>query len=215
MTTDTGSARRTALVVVDAQHDFTEGWQLPVDGGRAVCHDIAEVLRTGGGRFDAVFATYDWHPDDAPFHFVADGEAPDFVDRWPRHCVAGTEGAENPAELDDALDAVGAIRVYKGQRSAAFSGFEAHAAPDGSGASLAELLDDAAITDVVVCGLALDFCVRATALDAVGWAGGRDRTVTVRRDLTAAVDASRTEAVIDELTAAGIGVTGPAADPGS
>ncbi len=215
MTTDTGTIRRTALVVVDAQHDFTEGWALPVEGGWNVCHRIAELLHTAGSQFDAVYATYDWHPDDAPFHFVAEGETPDFEDMWPRHCVAGTDGAANPADLDRALDDLGAVRVFKGQQAPAFSGFEAHAAEDGSGPSLADLLDDAAITDVVICGLALDFCVRSTALDAAEWARDRGRTVTVRRDLTAPVHPSRTKAVVDELAAAGIEVTGRSAAAGS
>ena len=208
------SDRRTALLVVDAQHDFTEGWALPVAGGRDVCQRIAELLVDDGVAVDAVYATYDWHPEHAPFHFAAEGETPDFADSWPPHCVAGTEGAANPADLDHALDEVGAVRVYKGQQAPAFSGFEARAGTDGSGPDLAELLDEAGIADVVICGLALDFCVRATALDAAAWARDRDRTVTVRRDLTAPVDPTRADAVVDELVAAGIEVTGRAVTTG-
>lgn len=198
----TTNDRTRALVVVDAQHDFTEGWALPVDGGHAVCERIAAELRDGAGRYDAIFATYDWHPQDAPFHFVADGTEPDFVEMWPRHCVAGTDGARNPDVLDRALDDVGATRLYKGQAAAAFSGFEGHTNRDGSGAGLAQLLDDAGVDEVVVSGLALDFCVRATTADALDWAGNH-RSVTVRRDLTAPVDPANADHVIAELTEAG------------
>lgn len=211
-TTEPTTDRRAALVVVDAQHDFTEGWALPVEGGTAVCQRIADLLDAEGGSFATVFATYCWHPTEAPFHFVAEGQEPDFEAMWPRHCVAGTDGAENPPVLDAALDAVGATRVYKGQTSPGYSGFEAHANQDGSGPGLSELLDDAGITDVVVVGLALDFCVRATAADAARWAdaGSGERTVTVRRDLTAAVDPSCADDVVDELRRAGVGFTGQA-----
>lgn len=207
-TTTNTTPRRTALVVVDAQHDFTEGWALPVTGGRAVCERIAELLGSGDSGFDAVFATYCWHPTDAPFHFVADGDAADFDATWPPHCIAGSEGAQNPPSLDTALDAVGATRVYKGQNSPGYSGFEAHAEQDGSGQSLGDLLEEAAITDLAVCGLALDFCVKATAEDGARWARDGDRTVTVRRDLTAAVDPSSTDAVIAALGDAGVGFAG-------
>lgn len=207
MSTEPRNPRR-ALVVVDAQHDFTEGWALPVEGGTAVCERIAALLDAEADRFDAVFSTYDWHPHDAPFHFAADGTDPDFVEMWPRHCVAGTEGAVNPPALAAALDRAGATRVYKGQHAPAYSGFEGHAGEDGSGASLAELLEGAGVDEVVIGGLALDFCVRATALDALRWAGP-DRTVTVRLDLTEPVDPDSTERVVAELAAAGARIEDP------
>lgn len=202
MTTDT----HRALIVVDAQQDFTERGSLPVEGGVAVCERLADLV-SGTEDFDAVYSTYDWHPQDAPFHFAAEGTEPDFVEMWPPHCVAGTEGAENPPVLDRALDEAGATRVYKGQEAPAYSGFEGHAGQDGSGPSLAKLLDREGIDEVVIGGLALDFCVRATTLDALRWAGD-DRTVTVRLDLTEAVDPGNADAVIAELRDAGAQVEG-------
>ena len=196
-----------ALIVVDAQHDFTEGWALPVEGGTAVCERIAELVTADDPRFDVVFSTYDWHPHEAPFHFAAEGTEPDFAELWPRHCVAGTEGAENPPVLDAALDRVGATRVYKGQQAPAYSGFEGHEGEDGAGPSLAELLDAAGVDEVVIGGLALDFCVRATTLDALRWAGPH-RTVTLRLDLTEPVDPAATDAVVAELSEAGAHIEG-------
>lgn len=208
------TTRRQALLVVDAQYDFTEEGSLPVDGGLAVCDRLVDEVRSGD--HDVVVATYDWHPADAPFHFAAEGTEPDFADTWPPHCVAGSKGATNPPALADALDDAGARRVYKGQHAAAFSGFEGHEAPDGSGASLAELLEREGVTDVVIGGLALEFCVAATTRDALSWAAERPgRRVVVRRELTEPVVPAAADAVLTELSDLGARIEGTGIDGGA
>lgn len=190
-----------ALIIVDVQNDFCEGGALPVEGGAALAAEISEYVDAHHGQFDHVVATQDWHIDPGA-HF---SEQPDFVDSWPPHCVAGTRGAELHPDLDTEY-----IQAYfrKGQYTAAYSGFEGLLAPDDavptgdrtpgalplSGAGSGQAADEDAIglddwlrshdvEEVVVVGIATDYCVRATALDAVQ-AG---YTVTVPRALTVGI----------------------------
>ena len=177
-----------ALIVVDTQVDFCEGGSLAVTGGTAVAGRIAALLATDHG-YDHVVTTRDHHIDPGA-HF---SETPDWVDSWPPHCVVGTPGAE----LHSALAGFGFEAVFdKGEYAAAYSGFEGRS----DGVSLADWLVDRSVTGVDVCGLATDYCVRATALDAAadGFA------VTVLLDLTAAVAPDRRATVLDELVAAGV-----------
>ena len=177
-----------ALIVVDVQNDFCEGGSLAVAGGTAVAVRIAGLLAADHG-YDHVVATRDHHIDPGP-HFSAQ---PDYVDSWPVHCVAGTPGAEfHPALAATGFDAV----FDKGEYAAAYSGFEGLAA----GVTLADWLVDRAVTAVDVCGIATDYCVRATALDAV-----RDGFATrVLLDLTAAVAPDRLDDTTTGLAAAGV-----------
>ena len=112
-----------ALIIVDVQNDFCEGGSLPVAGGAALAGAISEYVDAHHGQFDHVVATQDWHVDPGA-HFSED---PDFVDSWPKHCVAGTRGAELHPDLDTEY-----IQAYfrKGQFTAAYSGFEGLLAPD-------------------------------------------------------------------------------------
>lgn len=139
-----------ALIIVDYQNDF-----VPPDGALAVAEGEQIVGRinelAGSDRFDFVVATRDWHPPD--HNSFAQQGGP-----WPVHCVAGTHGAELHAELDQAP--IGAI-VDAGTTPEAegYSGFEA--------TGLAELLREHGIGEVTVVGLATDYCVKETALDAL------------------------------------------------
>ena len=180
-----------ALIVVDVQNDFCEGGSLPVAGGTAVAGRIAELL-AGGHAYDHVVATRDHHIDPGA-HVSA---TPDYIDSWPPHCVAGTPGAD----LHAALARTSFEAVFdKGEYAAAYSGFEGRS----GGASLADWLVDRSVTAVDVCGLATDYCVRATALDAV-----RDGfAVTVLLDLTAPVAPHLLDATLDEFAAAGVVLT--------
>jgi len=179
-------------VVVDVQNDFCEGGSLAVAGGAEVARRITAHLRAHRGDYAFVVATRDWHEDPGA-HFSA---TPDFRDSWPPHCVAGTEGAAFHPALDaTGIDAV----VSKGRRSAAYSGFEG---ADDAGEDLAGLLAARAIAAVDVCGLATDYCVRATALDAVA----RGLRTRVLADLSAGVAAETSREAVDELTAAGVEV---------
>ncbi|HSN34863.1 MAG TPA: isochorismatase family protein [Arthrobacter sp.] len=112
-----------ALIIVDVQNDFCEGGSLPVTGGAALAGAISEYVDAHHGQFDHVVATQDWHVDPGA-HF---SEEPDFVESWPKHCVAGTRGAELHPDLDTEY-----IQAYfrKGQFTAAYSGFEGLLAPD-------------------------------------------------------------------------------------
>ncbi|MDQ0820377.1 nicotinamidase/pyrazinamidase [Arthrobacter sp. V4I6] len=112
-----------ALIIVDVQNDFCEGGSLAVKGGADLAAGISEYVDAHHGQFDHIIATQDWHIDPGP-HFSGD---PDFVDSWPRHCVAGTRGAELHPDLDtEYIQAV----FRKGQYTAAYSGFEGLLAPD-------------------------------------------------------------------------------------
>ncbi|PSL38702.1 nicotinamidase/pyrazinamidase [Labedella gwakjiensis] len=150
-----------ALLIVDVQNDFTEGGALGVDGGAAVAENVTAFVRRTSGAYGVVFASRDWHDGDTSNggHF-ADG-APDFVDTWPRHCVAGTPGADYHPALDASLVDV---HVRKGQGVPAYSLFEG-TTDDGRTASAA--LAAHGVTEVDVVGIATDHCVRATALDAI------------------------------------------------
>lgn len=179
-----------AAIVVDVQNDFCEGGSLGVAGGNSVAQRLAAYLPIAG--YDLVVATRDHHIDPGS-HFSA---TPDYVDSWPPHCVAGTPGAElHPALADYPFDAV----FDKGEYAAAYSGFEGSA----DGTTLADWLAAHDVAEVDVMGIATDYCVRATALDAA--ANGLATRVRVR--LTAAVAPDRVDAVLEEFAAAGVAVT--------
>lgn len=188
-------ADNTALIVVDVQNDFCEGGSLAVAGGSAVAGRISAYLASSGNTYDLVVATRDWHIDPGA-HFSPD---PDFVDTWPPHCVADTDGARFHPNLDaevgfaDTVDAV----VSKGAYDAAYSGFEGVA---DDGRTLDQILKSAGIEALDVVGLATDHCDRATALD--GLANGyRVRLLT---SMCAGVDQTTTAAALDEMQAAGV-----------
>ena len=189
---------RRALIVVDVQNDFCEGGSLAVAGGADVAAKINDLLQHGP-PYDHVVATRDHHIDPGS-HFA---EQPDFVDSWPPHCVVGTDGVEFHSALafrdfDTVFD--------KGEYAAAYSGFEGRSA---DGRDLAGWLQEHGVSDVDVCGIATDYCVRATALDAAS-AGFR---TTVRLDLTAAVAPDRLPATVEALQQAGVRLTGEVDSP--
>ncbi len=182
----------TALLLIDVQNDFTEGGALGVDGGAAVAAGIARLLAEHPDRYDVVIASRDWHDagNDNGGHFHPE---PDFVDSWPVHCVAGTPGAEyHPNFPADAVD----LHVRKGQGRPAYSIFEG---TTEEGGTLREELDRLGVTDIEIAGIATDYCVLASALDALD-AG---RTVTVLTDLVAGVDPATSAAALERLAAAG------------
>jgi nicotinamidase/pyrazinamidase len=184
-----------ALFIIDVQNDFTEGGALGVDGGAAVAAGITRLLQQHRGEYALVAASRDWHSgeNDNGGHFAVDAE-PDFVETWPAHCVEGTEGAEYHPDLDtSAVD----VHIRKGQGVPAYSIFEG---TDDAGDSVTELLAARGITDIDVVGLATDYCVRASALDAVEH-GQRVRVFT---DLVAGVAADSSTAALAELGHAGV-----------
>ena len=152
-----------ALLIVDVQNDFAEGGALGVSGGTAVARGVTDLLRTHRDDYALVVASRDWHDADSDNggHFALTGE-PDFTTTWPVHCVAETHGAAYHPDFDTAaVD----VEIYKGRGEPAYSAFEGATA---DGVPLADVLRDNAIDTVEVVGLATDYCVRASALDAVG-----------------------------------------------
>jgi nicotinamidase/pyrazinamidase len=181
----TGAVRR-----VDVQPTVCEGGALAVAGGNAVAGAIAAYAAAHRDRYDAVVTTQDWHIDPGP-HFSA---APDYVDTWPPHGVAGTAEAElHPALADLHPDA----SVRKGAYAAAYSGFEG---TDPRGRTLETVLREAGIEAVDVVGIAESHCVKATALDARSL-GLATRVLT---DLTVPVTPEQGVTARTELAAAGV-----------
>ncbi|MBW9095500.1 isochorismatase family protein [Microbacterium jejuense] len=182
-----------ALFIVDVQNDFTEGGALGVEGGDAVAQGISQFLVTHAEDYAVIIASRDWHDgdNDNGGHFAA-GE-PDFVDTWPAHCVAGTEGAEYDPGLDTAAVT---HHVKKGQGKPAYSLYEG---TTDQGETVSQLLDAHGVVDVDVVGIATDYCVRASALDAIE----HGRHVRVLTDLVAGVAPASSEAALAELAHAG------------
>lgn len=172
-----------ALVIVDYQNDFNPGGALAVPGGDEIAPRINELAASG--EYDLVVATRDWHPPDHGSFAERGGP-------WPVHCVAGTPGAELSDTLDSAhVDAI----VDKGTDpgTEGYSGFE--------GTNLAELLRDRGIDRVTVVGLATDYCVKNTALDALRQGFGVTVDSTAVRGVDVHEDDSRR--ALEELRAAG------------
>jgi nicotinamidase/pyrazinamidase len=187
-----------ALIVVDVQNDFCEGGSLPVKGGARVAADIAEVLHHWVAKdpkapdYAHVVATKDHHIDPGS-HWSDD---PDFADSWPVHCKVGTDGEAFHPNLDpQPFDAI----FLKGEHVAAYSGFEGKTVGD---VGLADWLRRHEVTDVDVCGLTTDYCVRSTALDAVEAGFG----VRVLTHLCAGVAEPSTRSALAEMEKAGVSV---------
>ncbi|SDL36793.1 nicotinamidase/pyrazinamidase [Franzmannia pantelleriensis] len=175
-----------ALLVVDMQNDFCEGGALAVAGGRSLLPGINAEIAAADAAGAMVVASRDWHPVDHASFSHRGGT-------WPPHCVQDTHGAAFHPDL--ALPGE-AIRVSK---ATAFD-VDAYSAFDATG--LAGYLNERGITRVVICGLALDVCVRATALDArrAGFA------TLLLAPLSAAVEPDQAEACLAELEHAGVEV---------
>ena len=148
---------------------------------------IAQVAAQAG--YDVVVATKDHHIDPGS-HW---SDEPDFKHSWPVHCEVGTEGEEFHPDLQPRpFDAI----FLKGRHEAAYSGFQG---ADEAGTSLAEWLHERKVTAVDVCGIATDYCVRATVLDALR----EGFVVRLLVDTIAGVAPDTTEAALTEMIDAG------------
>ena len=182
-----------ALIIVDVQNDFCEGGSLAVEGGAAVARDVSSLLASPDHGYAHVVATNDYHIDPGS-HF---SDNPDYWQSWPVHCVAGSPGAA----FHPALDPTRFEAVFrKGAHAAAYSGFEG---VDEKGTPLGDWLREHDVDQVDVVGIATDYCVRATALDAA--AAGLPTRVLL--GLTAGVDPRTTDEAIAAMRAAGVEVT--------
>ena len=174
-------------MIIDFQNDFAPGGALAVPQGDEIAARLHELIDTG--RFDLVVATRDWHP---PEHgsFAAKGGP------WPPHCVAGSAGAELHPSLD-------ASRVDIVLDKGTDPGTEGYSGFDGT--DLADLLRRRGIDRITVAGLATDYCVRATALDALG--EGFEVTVDTAGSRGIEKEPGDVERALAEVRAAGGAVT--------
>ena len=171
-----------ALIVVDMQRDFMPGGALPVPEGDRIIPRCNEYIREFRRRGALIVATRDWHP---PNHMS-------FRERggpWPRHCVQNTPGAEFVVELPE--DAVIISKATEPDREA-YSGFE--------GTNLAEILKKNGVKRVYICGVATEYCVKATALDAVK----HGFEVYLLRDAVKGIKPEDEERALGEMKMAGV-----------
>lgn len=188
---------RTALVIADLQNDFAspEG-SLYVRGAEQVVEEVNRQIAVASAAGSPVVYTQDWHPEHTP-HFETDGGV------WPVHCVAETWGAAfHPALV------VGGEIVRKGAGTEdGYSGFTVrdHESGAESATLLEELLRDRGVERVIVVGLATDYCVKATALDAVS--KGFETSVLLDAVAGVELEPGDTERAQDEMRAAGVALT--------
>ncbi|QLL05414.1 isochorismatase family protein [Mycobacterium vicinigordonae] len=182
-----------ALIIVDMQNDFCEGGPVPVTGAHMLARTINDYLASQTG-YAHIVATKDFHIDPGE-HF---SDHPDFATSWPPHCRAGTLGAGFEPGLDTA--AIEAV-FRKGAYSAGYSGFEG---VDDQGNPLLQWLRQRDIDAVDVVGVAIEHCVRHTAIDAARAGLG----TRVLLDLTAGVTVASTERALSEMRTARVELIG-------
>lgn len=202
MVMDGGIMSDTALIIIDVQNDFCPGGALAVTGG----DEIVPIVNRLQAQYATRVLTQDWHPGDhssfadnhdgaAPFSMIEASYGPQVL--WPRHCVQGTNGAAFHADLRADADLI----IRKGFRSAidSYSAFyeNDHETPTG----LDGYLRERGIKRLVMAGLATDFCVRFSAVDAARL--GFD--VVVAQDACRAIDLDGSlAAATDEMREAGV-----------
>ena len=173
---DTRYGPHVGLVIVDLQNDFADpAGSLSVAGGSDILTAVNAEIERAREAGAAVFYTQDWHPAHTP-HFAVDGGI------WPVHCVQGTWGAELHPDL-----IVGGPIVQKGSNGEdGYSGFTMRdpVGGDTMATPLGDMLAQAGVTQIVICGLATDYCVKSTVLDA----RERGYPVTVLQNGIRAVD---------------------------
>jgi nicotinamidase/pyrazinamidase len=189
---------RTALVVVDVQNDFADpAGSLAVHGAPNIIPIVNAEIASARANGAMVVLTQDWHPPSTP-HFAKDGGI------WPVHCVAGTWGAELHPDLDPTAVAE-APRVRKGENGEdGYSGFTMRDPVTGElkPTALQGILRERDVERVVVCGLATDYCVNATAVDAARF--GFDAAVLIDACLAVDLAPGDGERALDAMLAAGV-----------
>ena len=184
-----------ALLIVDVQNDFCEGGSLACEGGAAVASAISEHLASDGDDYSLVIASRDWHEagNDNGGHFAPTGTSPDFVNTWPVHCVSGSHGAEYHENLNsEAID----VHLYKGMGKPSYSAFEG---VTESGKGILDVLNQNNITELDVVGIATDYCVKASAIDAAN----SGLVVNVLQDLCVGVASATSEAALETMASNG------------
>ena len=179
-----------ALIIVDVQNDFCPGGSLAVPDGHVVVPILNEYMERAADAGMPIFASRDWHPEQTR-HFATQGGP------WPPHCVQGSPGAEFHPELRLPPSAV---IVSKGmsEEDQGYSALEAEL-PDGQ--SLDDVLHARGVRHVYVGGLATDYCVRATVLDALK--GGFETSVLIDASRPVDVQSGDGERALNEMLSAG------------
>lgn len=202
-----------ALLAVDIQYDFLPGGSLAVENGDAIIPFVVDLLQQKGS-YELIVATQDWHPPGhGSFASAHPGAKPFDIGElsgieqvfWPDHCVQGEQGARVETEVRKLLIAVTergqrTLIIKKGQHVEvdSYSAFFDNARRHDTG--LHKALQSYEIEKVEIVGLAFDYCVKFTALDAVSL--GYETTVLLEG--TRSVDPTTVEATINELTTAGV-----------
>ncbi|MDM9628611.1 bifunctional nicotinamidase/pyrazinamidase [Rhizobium sp. S152] len=195
-----------ALLLVDIQNGFCPGGNLAVPEGDEIVTLANQLI--GSGKYDLIVASQDWHPADHgsfasshpgknPFEIGTLGGKPQML--WPDHCVQGTRDAELHPELRTAeIDLI--LQKGENRNIDSYSAFRDNAQDAHTG--LAEFLKEREITELDICGLATDYCVRFTALDAVEMMP----SVKVRfiEDASRGITPDGVEAAIAEMRVEGI-----------
>ena len=181
-----------ALLLVDVQNDFCPGGALAVPEGDRVIPVLNRMIDRFESRGLPIYASRDWHPPDTT-HFQEQGGP------WPPHCVAGTRGADLHPDLRVPRDT---IVISKGQ-DRADDGYSAFEGTTAEGRMLADDLRARGVGTIYVGGLATDYCVRASALDARRHAFD----VALLTDGTAGIDPAGSERAVEEMRRAGAVVT--------
>ncbi len=174
-----------ALIIVDVQNDFCPGGSLPVPGGDRIVEPINELIAKFQNAGAVVIATRDWHPSNHSSFSEQGGP-------WPVHCVQGTPGAEFHPDLKINKQVVVISKATTADKDA-YSGFD--------GTNLESLLRDHKISKVFICGLATDYCVKATVLDALK--AGFETYVVQDAVRGVDVNAGDSEEAINEMLRAG------------
>ncbi len=195
-----------ALLIVDVQNDFCPGGNLAVPGGDKIVPIINELINSA--HYDLVIATKDWHPEQhgsfasahpgkEAFEMGELGGKPQMM--WPDHCIQNTEGAQFHPALE--VTNVDFIQL-KGEDPSvdSYSAFRDN--DENRKTGLDAYLDAERVTDLDVCGLATDYCVKFTALDAKSMLPNLN--VRFISDASRGITAEGIAAAIDEMQAAGI-----------
>ena len=178
-----------ALVIVDLQNDFCPGGALAVPEGDQIVPIVNKLIKLCIAAGFPVYATRDWHPEDH-MSFIAQGGP------WPSHCVQNTLGAEFHPNLKLPAQSM-IVSKANNKENDAYSGFD--------GTDLSDMLKRAGIIEIIICGLATDYCVKATALDGIK-AGLK---VTVVEDAIRGVEVTPgdTQKALNEMKVAGVILT--------
>jgi nicotinamidase/pyrazinamidase len=170
------------LLIVDVQNDFVEGGALAVTGGKDLANKIAQYLESSSNDYNYIITSQDWHI-----------EPGDHFKTWPVHCVAETEGAEITSPLDQALKQLNKdiVTVHKGQYSDGYSALE----------NQEQVFLQLGLNSIDIVGIAYDYCVKASALDAVKLYPEPSQ-VTILKNLTVSIAPDSELAATNELQSA-------------